>query len=558
MQYKREKQNVVVYLWRIVGKSKAKIFFLILIQVGLSICTVSFPWMLRGMLDNAVLKKEIIFYKYLFLAISIICIQIIVKFIKRFLEEDTKSNIENQLKQNFFSSLLLKEYSAVAKVHSGEWMNRLTSDTTIVAENMTTIIPEVIGLFVKLIGALYLLFSLIPSFVYLVIPCGLISICFTCILRRNLKELHKDVQELDGKLRIFLTECLNSLLIVRTFAKEDIMMESADEKMKLHKKSRMKKMYFSNTYNTAFSFMMNGMYIAGAFYCGLGIMNETISYGSFLAVLQSITQIQSPFANITGYLPKYYAMIASVERLMELEQYEDAVSKSKKEKEELSNFYKQDFQGIGLQNVTFSYSKQDEQKLLEKVSVFIKKGDYVAITGPSGCGKSTLLKLLMGIYLPDEGKCYLQRKNGEKLEIRNEFIQLFAYVPQGNYLMSGTIREIIAFSNREKMLDEKAIWNALRIACAEEFVAKLPCGIDTELGERGMGLSEGQMQRIAIARAVFSDNPVLILDEITSALDKQTEIKVLNNLKEMTDKTVLFVTHRSNVICDRKIDLTSL
>ena len=161
----------------------------------------------------------------------------------------------------------------------------------------------------------------------------------------------------------------------------------------------------------------------------------------------------------------------------------------------------------------------------------------------------------MGIYFPDDGMCYLQRENGEKIEIRNEFIQLFAYVPQGNYLMSGTIREIIAFSDKEKMLDEKGIWNALRIACADEFVSKLTSGIDTVLGERGIGLSEGQMQRIAIARAIFLNNPFLVLDEATSALDEATECKVIENIKHITDKTVLMVTHRTKVtlICNKKI-----
>ena len=322
-------------------------------------------------------------------------------------------------------------------------------------------------------------------------------------------------------------------------------------------------MCFSNICNTGYGIMMNAMYMIGVFYCGLGIMNGSISYGSFMAVLQSISQIQSPFANITGYLPKYYAMIASTERLMEIEVYKDTVSLNRLTKEEVGNFYRQEFQGIGLENVTFSYSDTEDNEeikplaILQKVNLYISKGEYVVFTGQSGCGKSTLLKLLMGIYLPDDGRCYLQKKNGEKLEIGNEFIQLFAYVPQGNYLMSGTIRENIAFSDKEKMLNEQSIWYALKIACADEFVKESQDGIDSMLGEHGIGLSEGQIQRIAIARAVFSDNPILILDEATSALDEDTEKRVLSNLCKMTDKTVLIVTHRPAGIsvCDREVRL---
>lgn len=176
----------------------------------------------------------------------------------------------------------------------------------------------------------------------------------------------------------------------------------------------------------------------------------------------------------------------------------------------------------------------------------------MAITGPSGCGKSTLLKLLMCLYDPDEGSRYLQTTDS-RITLDGSWQRLFAYVPQGNYLMSGTIREMVTFSDHRQSMHDEEIWRALSIACADEFVRKLEHGIDTVLGERGAGLSEGQMQRLAIARAVFSRCPVMILDECSSALDERTEEQLLRNLRSMTDRTVIIITHRPAAlkICDR-------
>ena len=197
--------------------------------------------------------------------------------------------------------------------------------------------------------------------------------------------------------------------------------------------------------------------------------------------------------------------------------------------------------------------------VLKHISLDIHKGEYVAFTGHSGCGKSTVLKLLMSIYRLDSGERYLTDADGEK-SLSSQWRRLFAYVPQGNQLMSGTIREVVAFADMEDRNNDARIRQALAIACGDDFVSDLDNGIDTLLGERGTGLSEGQMQRIAIARAVFSESPILLLDEATSALDEQTEKRLLQNLRRMTDKTVVIVTHQPAAleICDRVIDFTRL
>jgi ATP-binding cassette subfamily B protein len=190
------------------------------------------------------------------------------------------------------------------------------------------------------------------------------------------------------------------------------------------------------------------------------------------------------------------------------------------------------------------------------LNLSIAKGEYVAFTGHSGCGKSTALMLLMGIYKPDSGVRYVSLNDGSREELASSWHRLFAYVPQGNKLMSGTVREIVSFADKKSASDDARINEALKIACADSFIAELDNGIDTLLGERGTGLSEGQMQRIAIARAIYSKSPILVLDEATSALDESTEKQLLENLRALTDKTVVIVTHRAAAldICDRKIE----
>jgi ATP-binding cassette subfamily B protein len=247
---------------------------------------------------------------------------------------------------------------------------------------------------------------------------------------------------------------------------------------------------------------------------------------------------------------------------MEIEQFENDSDETAMNADDVREYYENRLVSVSLKNASFTYypavenagnlTKDNMPVVLNNIDFDIHKGEYVAFTGHSGCGKSTVLKLLMCIYKLDGGERILMGTDS-KTELTPKWRRLFAYVPQGNQLMSGTIREVVAFADMHKMNDDGKIAQALKIACADEFVYELENGVDTLLGERGAGLSEGQMQRLAIARAIFSDCPILLLDEATSALDDMTEKQLLNNLKSMTDKTVIIVTHRPAAleICDK-------
>lgn len=536
------------WILHVTGKVKWMVGLLIVVQAVLSLNSITMAFILRRIINMAMSGVKKAFWNAIILLTGILLMQILLAALNRFVNEYTATVVENRFKQRLFSVLLTGKYASVTAVHSGEWMNRLTSDTTVVAGGVTQIVPGMISMLVRLIGALVAILWLEPRFFYILVPGGIAMVLMTYGFRKVLKHLHKNIQEADGALRVFLQERLECLLIVRTFAKETQVKEQAEELMKVHKVARLKRSNFSNFCNIGFAGAMNGAYLIGIGFCGYGILTNTMSYGNLMAIIQLIGQVQSPFANITGFLPRYYAMLASAERLLEAENFKPDSRELISEKT-IQEFYHTDLQAIHLENVCFAYQPpvQNEKVLsmpivLKNLNLTIQKGEYVVFTGPSGCGKSTVLKLLMCLYPLDSGTQMLETKKGMQ-SLTAEWRSLFAYVPQGNQLLSGSIREIISFGDAQKAKDEEGIYCALRISCAEEFVNKLDKGLDTLLGEHGQGLSEGQLQRIAIARAVFSGHPFLILDEATSALDKMTAERLLKNLRQMTDKTVVMVTH---------------
>ena len=540
-----KQKNTLQWLSIVAGKTKLLVGVLVAIQAVLSVSSIAFAFVLRRIINMAVDGAQGGFWASLALLVGILLGQIVLSAMGRFLSEYTSAAVENRFKHRLFSALLTGDYASVAAVHSGEWMNRLTSDTTVVAGGVTQIVPGLIGMLVRLLGAVTAILWLEPRFLYILLPGGAAMMLLTYAFRKILKRLHKRIQETDGALRVFLQERLESLVIVRTFAKEEQMTQQADALMDAHKAARMKRSNFSNLCNIGFAGAMDGAYLLGIGFCGYGILTGTMSYGNLMAIMQLVGQVQSPFANLTGYLPRYYAMVASAERLIEAEAFASDSAEAVPEEQTL-HFYQTELQALQLEHVCFTYQPPVQTEgeppampvVLQDVSLTVRKGEYVVFTGPSGCGKSTILKLLM-----DSGQRFLAAKSGVQ-PLTAAWKSLFAYVPQGNQLLSGSIRSILAFGDEARAQDETALWQALAIACADDFVRKLENGLDTVLGEHGAGLSEGQMQRIAIARAIFSEHPILLLDEATSALDEATAVHLLGNLRRMTDKTVILVTHR--------------
>ena len=544
-------KNVLKWLYRMLSGLKTNIILLTAVRIFLGLTGVGYAACFRRIVDSAVAGAGRSVLQGVILFAGIVAAQFLLTAISRHLDESIRSTAENRLKLRLLDALLRRNYSQVTATHSGEWMNRLTSDTQVVANAAVSILPNAAGMIARMIASAAMLLILAPGFTGILLVCGGLLMLSTLWVRKYMKQLHKDIQERDGQLRVFLTERLGNLMILKAYQQEAAAEAGAEARMDAHRAARLRKNRFSILCNSTFLLAMNSAYVLGAAWCGMGIVNGTVSYGTFTAVIQLIGQLQSPIAGLTGFVPQYYAMLASAERLMEAEDFrEDRITP-------LTDSQFRSFRGFGFRDVTYRYPDDSSREAVSHFTAEVQKGDYIAFTGPSGCGKSTVLKLLLCLFSPDQGERYVLTGSGS-VPMDGAWSQLFAYVPQGNQLMSGSIREVVSFACPQRCREDEAIYRALDIACAGDFVRALPMGLDTVLGERGSGLSEGQMQRISIARALFSDRPVLLLDEATSALDGESEVRVLQNIRALTGKTVLIVTHRPAAleVVDRVIDFS--
>lgn len=547
------KNPAISWIFGVSGKLKLGVLLLVLLNSAISISAVAFALVLREAIDGAVSGNKMVFLKFVIILGLIMVGQIAARGVIRFLDEYVRSGMENVIKTRLYETILSRKYSAITAYHTGELLNRITNDAVVVADGFVQIIPGIIAMLVKLAGAAAVLFVLDYRFSVIFFAGGGLVLIFTTLFRRVMKKLHKDVQAADGVLRSYLSENLGSLMVLKTFGAERKSIDTSKQYMDKHRFMRMKRNRFSNICNVGFGLVMNGGYIFGLCWCSFGILHGSITYGTLSAVLQLVDQLWAPLANMTGYLPKFYGMLSSAERCMELETLEEEHVESQFSRDYCRELYK-DMTSIECKNITFRY---EDDIILENADISIGKGELITIMGNSGAGKSTLLKLLLAIYEPEKGTLEIKTEK-ESYALTEKYRKMFAYVPQGNFLMSGNVTSAIAsLDDTSADVDMDKVKAVAHIACADTFVEKLEHGYDTLIGERGMGISEGQAQRLAIARALYTDAPVLLLDEATSALDEQIEKKVLKNIRELTDKTVIIVSHRKAVleVCDRCVVL---
>ncbi|MFQ9516150.1 MAG: ABC transporter ATP-binding protein [Eubacterium sp.] len=476
----------------------------------------------------------------------IIAVRLLLRIYAQSLTIKVQAGMEMEMRSKLFGGILSKQFEKINVYHSGELMNRITSDIKIVTDGITTILPNLLYFITQFAGAFIVLIIFDWKFTMLFIVAGVIISSVTLVFRRKLKSLHKEVQETDGKVRSFFQEAIESILVVKTFGVEGQFEEKGDELQQINYDAKMKRRRISIFANAGFSFVFNAGYLFALVWCALKVCTNAMTYGTLTAVLQLISQIQTPFVNITKVVPQYYGILASAERIMEIEEIE--VEQKSAEKIDALKFYKE-FKEAKFENIHFNYGREH---VLEQGNAVLKKGDFVAIRGISGIGKSTLMKMLLGVFKPQQGNIRLYKNDGTYIEASPDTRCLFSYVPQGNYLFSGTLRENILLIN--PYATEREIDEALKISDIYDFVNTLPDGLDTVIGEKGLGISEGQAQRLAIARAILSNAPILLLDEATSALDAATEKHVLDSIKRLNRKTCIIITHKAAAlqVCDRE------
>lgn len=541
------KQTPLFWILKRIRRRIPAILCMTATQVGSALLAVMFALGSRGVIDSAVAGNEAVFGRACLWQGCIIVGLLLCQFVVRHLKDRLSADLERDWKQRLLHGLLHGEYAQVSAYHSGELMNRLNNDVNRVNEGVLSIVPGAASLMTRLIAAVIVLGTLDFTFTLLIAGVGGVSILATSLIRRHLKELNKQVSLHDGKVSGFMQEILEKLLMVQAMDVAREVERRSDELMQTRYTLQRKRKNASLAANTGVGLMTLGAGFVSLVWCAAKLLRGQMSFGSLTAVIQLVNQLQTPFVNLSALMPQYIAMVASAERLMELETIEP-VPLSDNDKTEHKYIRKKVIRAEGL---CFSY---DREPILEDAAFTLPLEGFVAVTGSSGAGKSTLLKLMLGIFSPQCGKMMLQSENAE-VELDRSTRQLFAYVPQGNLLLSGSLRDNLLIVRPEAT--ESEIAEAVRVSTMDEFLDQLPQGLDTILGESGAGLSEGQAQRLAIARGVLSGAPVLLLDEATSALDAATELRVLTRLKALPDRVCVAVTHRMAAVelADRQLKM---
>lgn len=538
-------------MW-IVRNSKPQavnIILLALVYGVMAYTGVAMAQLSRHIVDSAAYDRNwnaVLFFGCMLLALTLF--QVAIRIFANITVFNVNAKLEIHLKSKLFDCMLKKPYEKITSFHTGELLNRLTSDVTVITNTITTIIPNVCYFIVKLVGAFVILFTIDWKFSIVLVIGGALLMMVALLFKGSLKNLHKKAQESDGKTRSFMQESLSSILVVKVFNAYDRIKAESDKLQQNNFKVKRKRNYISIFSSTGFAFVFSAAYLYGLVWGSFSILEGVITYGVLTEILSLVSQIQSPIQGLTSILPTYYQALASAERIMEFEEYPDEHCETDSSDIDINKIY-DSLSSIEFDNITFAY---DRETVLENTSLSIKKGDFVVITGISGIGKSTLTKLLLDVFTVDKGEIYLKLNDGSKLHVDKNLRSMFAYVPQGNLLLSGTIRDNISFVRPGATDDE--IMQAAQIACAD-FIEDLPEGLDTVIGEKGLGLSEGQVQRVAIARALICKCPVILLDEATSALDEQTEIKLLKNIENLKDKTCILISHKkaANKVCNKEV-----
>lgn len=542
--------RTIKWMYDICKSQKYKVLVLIIVESISAIITVSFAKLSKDIINAATIDKsfDLVIKNSLYFIFAIL-IQLALYVLERSTTERCRCRLEWILKQHMLESSIKKDYASISKYHTGELQNRMFNDVSVIADGFTTILPNIVYFVVKLIAAFAYLVIIDKIFAVIFLVGGMCVFLFTHLFRGVIKKMHKEVQETEGKTRSFIQEALTSLLVVKSFVVEDKIAEKADDLQSENYRVKMKRRFFSISANAGINLVFNIGFVFAVAFGAYRIIFFNMSYGNVTAMIQLVSQIQSPFASLSSVLPRYFTLLASAERLMEIDDLPDEHHEDEGEIDvELAY---DDLKSINFTDISFAY---DRDIILDNTSLTVNKGDFVAIMGISGIGKSTLLKLLLGVYRVDSGTIELDLQD-EAMPVGYVTRRMFSYVPQGNFILSGTIYDNLTFIN-ENVTDEE-IAEAIRISCSDEFISTLPDGLETVIGERGVGLSEGQLQRLAIARSLLSKAPIMLLDEATSALDEATEKRFLENLKELETKTCIIVSHKKAAldICNKHVQI---
>lgn len=451
---------------------------------------------------------------------------------------------QNRMQQRMLDRILRSEWTGKETHHSGDMLNRLEQDVGTVVGFLTETIPNTLSVVAMFVGAFVYLFSMDKVLAFVIVGIIPVFVLLSRLYVGQMRRLTRQVRDSDSKVQSVLQETIQHRMLIKTLESDSVMVDRLESTQSELRHRVVRRTAFSVVSNLILNVGFSIGYLIAFLWAALRMSDQTLSFGGMTAFLQLVNRIQGPARDLTKLAPAFVSVFTAAERLMELE--ENPLEEQGDPIPITAPC------GVRLEHITYAYDDGDSN-VIEQLDFDFYPGSCTAVLGETGAGKTTLIRLILALLHPNEGKVILYNQQKQK-ELSPLMRCNFVYVPQGNTLMSGTIRDNLRLGKLNAT--EEEIKAALEMSCAS-FVMDLPDGLDTVCTEAGGGLSEGQAQRISIARALLRNRPIMLFDEATSALDPETERQLLHNILSNHDKTVIFITHRPAVVdyCDQTLHL---
>lgn len=500
----------------------------------------------KGLIDSIINGNLELGIKMLIIFSILMLLQIVMRSYLSVINKKLEENLANHLREKLLKKILRADWSKISSFHSDDILTRLTRDLGVFVNTVVTIIPETFALGIQFIIAFFVLASYNKTVALIALITAPVGVFLSKLLGRKIKKYSIMIKESEGDYRAYIHELLQNLLVVKSLRIEK---RSISKLNSLHD-INLSWVMINNKTNLVINIILYltywTSYITAFVICIYNVYLKKLTFGAFTVFIQLFGQVHGSLEGLFYQFPQLLHALACVDRLIEIEAVE----------QELDSSCAPSAKGVitVFDDVSFRYEK--DKPLLEKINFTINHGDFIAVVGSSGAGKTTLTRLMLSLIKPQSGRIYYVSRKGEAIECNPTSRNFISYVPQGNTIFSGTIRENLLHGNPNAVNEE--LIEALRDAEALSFVMQLPLGLDSVIGERGIGISEGQAQRLSIARALLVRAPILIFDEATSSLDVETEEKIICNLRRLTDKrTCIIITHRPTAmkLCDRLVSI---
>lgn len=450
--------------------------------------------------------------------------------------------INNDIQADIFDKIIDADWLAMNGYTNGDILNRFNSDVSTVSSNAISWLPTIIIAVYNFIATFSVIWHYDKVMAFIAFGSAPFMLVMSRFVVRKQREYSRKVKEMNSKMMTFEVETFYNFDTIKSFGISDLYGRKMREWQGKYKDISLEYNKFTIITNIFMSLMGLIVQMVAFFYCLYLLWNHVITYGTMTLFMTQRSRLSTAFNNLISIIPSFLNSSVSAHRIRELVELPKEVHIP--ESSEI-DAYMADGYTVEMEDVNFAYV--EDNRVIKDSAFQANPGEIIALVGPSGEGKTTMIRLILGLIRPQDGQVRIKASNGEMIEANANTRHLFAYVPQGNTILAGTIAENLRMV-KEEATDEEII-EALRISCAWDFVEKLPDQINSVVRERGRGLSEGQAQRIAIARAILRDAPILLLDEATSALDVATERKVLRNIiQQKPNKTCIVTTHRPSVL----------